>query len=272
MSGGTPVLNSKVAGLWTALVIVFVLSPLVVIIAVSLTEAPFVSFPWEQGFSFRWYAEIPQQEEFIEGGWNSLKLGVLAALASVAMGSLASLAIVRYSFRGRGLVSLAGTSPLFIPMVLTGLALVVAMSAFGIGGGLMRLLVGHIVITLPFVLRVTTAALTGFNMDQEYAAQILGASKFRAFFSVTLPQIRSGIFASAVMAFIVSFDNVALSLFLAGPSYRVLPVDLYYYAVNNFDSVAAAVSVAMIGFSVVAIVLLERTFGLDRLFGAEQSS
>lgn len=265
----THLIPKRVGVLWGALVVIFVVTPLLAIVCVSFSKAQFISFPWDEGFSLRWYAAIPEQQAFISAGWNSVKLALYTAVISVVIGTFGALAAVRYSFPGRALVTLLGSSPLFVPQVLTGLALTLALSASGIASGLLVLLIGHIVITIPFVLRISTAALTGFNLDQERAAQNLGASKLRAFVTVTLPQIRSGILAGGIMSLIVSFDNVALSIFLTGPGFDVLPVYLYVYAVNNLDGIAAAVSVSMIALSLAGVVILEWLVGLDKLFGGE---
>lgn len=265
----TQLIPTKVGAVWGTLVVLFVVTPLLAIVCVSFSEAQFISFPWDEGFSTRWYAAIPEQQAFLTAAWNSVKLAIYTAVIAVLIGTLGALAAVRYSFPGRSLVTLLGSSPLFVPQVLTGLALTLALSAAGLASGLVVLLVGHVVITVPFVLRISTAALTGFNIDQERAAQNLGASKLRAFLTVTLPQIRSGILAGGVMALIVSFDNVALSIFLTGPGFDVLPVYLYVYAVNNLDGIAAAVSVSMIGLSLAGVVILEWLVGLDKLFGGE---
>jgi putative spermidine/putrescine transport system permease protein len=261
------ILNKKIAGIYTGFVLLFVLAPLASIVLVSVSAAQFISFPWNEGFSLRWYAEIPNQQAFIDGAYNSVKLALLTALVAVVVGTLASLAIVRSKFPGGGVIVLLGSSPLFVPEVLFGLALLLALSKHQVGSPLFQILIGHVVITIPFTLRVTTAALTDFNPDQENAARNLGATRLKAFFLVTFPQIRSGVVAGAVMAFIVSFDNIALSLFIAGPAYDLLPVSLYAYALNSFDGIAAATSVLMIGVSLVVIVVLDKTVGLDKLFG-----
>lgn len=259
----------RIGAIWGVFVVLFVVIPLLAIVCVSFSEAEFISFPWDEGFSTRWYAAIPEQQPFLAAAWNSVRLAVYVAVFAVLIGTLGALAAVRYSFPGRGLVTLLGSSPLFVPQVLTGLALTLALSAAGLASGLTVLFIGHVVITVPFVLRISTAALTGFNLDQERAAQNLGASKLQAFLTVTLPQIRSGILAGGIMALIVSFDNVALSIFLAGPGFDILPVYLYIYAVNNLDGIAAAISVSMIALSLMGVVVLEWLVGLDKLFGGE---
>lgn len=261
------ILNGKIAGVWTILVLLFVLTPLITIILVSLSAAQFISFPWDQGWSFQWFTQIPEQSQFLDGALNSVEVALVAAVVGVVIGTLASIAITRYSFPGRGFVVMLGSSPLFVPEVMLGVALVLAISQFQLGDPFIELLLGHIVIILPFVLRVISASLTDFSLDQENAAVNLGATRLTALLRVTLPQVRSGIVAAAVMAFIVSFDNISVSLFVAPPGYEMLPVTLYSYAQNSFDGIAAAVSVAMIGVSLVAIIILDLIVGLDKLFG-----
>jgi putative spermidine/putrescine transport system permease protein len=261
------VLNGKIAGLWTLLVVLFVLTPLVTVIFVSLSAAQYISFPWDEGWSLQWFTQIPEQSQFLQGAQHSIEVALVAAVVGVVIGTLAAIAITRYSFPGRTLVVMLGSSPLFVPEVMLGVALVLAISQVRMTSPFLELLLGHIVIILPFVLRVISASLADFSLDQENAAMNLGATRLRALLRVTFPQVRSGIVAAAVMAFIVSFDNISVSLFVAPPGYEMLPVTLYSYAQNSFDGIAAAVSVAMIGISLVGIVILDLVVGLDKLFG-----
>lgn len=269
MSSNMAVIPNRLGALWTYLAILFVAAPLIALIGVSLSAAPYISFPWNEGFSLRWYIAIPDNPGFLSSALNSLVLALLASVAAVAIGSGAALAVVRYSFPGRDVLAIAGTSPLFVPNVLIGLALAFAVSASGILNDFLALLVGHVVIIVPFVLRISTAALTDFNLDQERAAQNLGASKMRAFALVTFPQVRSGIAAGAILAFIVSFDNIALSIFLSSPGYDLLPVYLYDYASDRMDGLASAVSVSLIALSVLGVLVLEWLVGLDKVFGGD---
>jgi putative spermidine/putrescine transport system permease protein len=261
------ILNGKMAALWTTLVVLFVLTPLVTVIFVSLSAAQFISFPWDKGWSFQWYTQILEQTQFLQGAQHSIGVALVAALIGVLIGTLAAIAITRFSFPGRTVVVMLGSSSLFVPEVMLGVALVLVISQVGLTSAFLELLLGHIVIILPFVLRVISAALADFSLDQENAAMNLGATRLQALMKVTFPQVRSGIFAAAVMAFIVSFDNISVSLFVAPPGYEMLPVTLYSYALNSFDGIAAAVSVAMIGISLVGIIILDLVVGLDKLFG-----
>lgn len=263
------VVNRWVGLVWGCLAVLFVITPLVVVACVSFSAAEYISFPWDQGFSFRWYAAIPSEGQFVTAAIHSVELAACTAVVAVLIGATAAAAVVRYSFPGRGFVMLLSSSPLFVPQVLTGLAISLALSASGLASGLVLLLVGHVMITIPFVLRVVSADLIGFNMDLELAAQNLGASKLRAVSSVTLPQVLPGIIAGGIMAAVVSIDNVALSIFLAGPGYEILPVYLYHYAENQFNGIAAAVAVCMIAASLLGILSLQKLVGLDKLFGGE---
>lgn len=265
------ILNGKALAAWATLVLLFVLTPLVLVVFTSLSEAQFISFPWNEGWSLKWYAEIPHQQQFIDGLGHSLFVAVVAAIVAVILGTLAAIAITRERFRGRGIVVLLGSSSLFVPEVLFALALLIMISQVKLTEPFVNLMLGHIVLILPFVMRVVSAAMTDFNLDQENAATNLGATRFEAFMRITFPQIRSGVVAAGVMAFIVSFDNVSISLFIAGPGYEMLPVALYAYALNSFDGIAAAVSVSMIVISLIVIVVLDRIVGLDKLFGGNAS-
>lgn len=263
---GSRLLPRWFAATWTVLAILFIVAPLVTVTLVSFTTTLHVSLPLD-GFTLHWFELLLGRDDFISAGLNSARLAGIASVVALLLGTLGALAVVRYRFRARSVVNLLGTSPLFVPMIMSGLAILIFFSSQGWGSHFSRLFVGHVAITLPFVLRTVTSSLTGFNLDQELAAQNLGATRLKAFLQVTLPQIRTGILAGAVLALVVSFDNVALSIFLAGSRYSVLPVELFFYASYNNDPLAAAVSVAMIVFAVTAIVLVERLFGIRRLLG-----
>lgn len=254
------------------IVVLFVLSPLVIVVLISFTAAGFVSFPWEHGWSFRWFTDLPHHADFIQAFGNSLLVAGLAAIIALLIGVPASIAIVRFNFPGKSFFTLLGTAPLFIPVLLTGLALLVTLAAIGQGPGPIPLILGFSVVVLPFVLRIAIATLSGFNMDQEYAAEDLGATKLKAFLRVTLPQIRSGIVSAGILAFIVAFDGVAFAIFFVTPTFELLPVKLFYYSQTNFDPLAASISTAMIVFSLILIVIIESTFGLEKLFGGGRSS
>lgn len=265
----TRLINPAFGGVWAFLAFGFIIAPLLVVLMGSLTAANFISFPWNEGFSLRWYRDLPDQPEFLAAARNSAVLAVYATLIGAVVGSLAALAIVRYRIRARGLVELLGTSPLFVPQVMTGLAIAIALPAWGIVSGFPLLLVGHVLVTIPYVLRVVCVSLVGLDPRLEWAAMDLGATRLQVFRLVVLPQILPGIVAGSIMGFIVSVENISMSLFLAGPGFDVLPVALYNFMVESYTPLASSISVILLLVVALAMGLTQRVAGLDKVFGGE---
>ena len=251
-------------GLWCALVVAFVTLPLFAVLAVSLTPRDFISLPVDE-ISLRWYRQIATRSEFLRAAGNSLMLAFAASASALVLGTLAAIGAVRFRSSVSEAIRLAITSPLFIPMILTGLAILVFTAAQGLSSQGGRLFIAHLTLTLPYVFRTVIASLTAFDMNQEYAARNLGATPLQAFFEITLPQIRPGLVAGAVFAFIVSFDDVSLSIFLTGNKFNTLPVELFNYTMNDSDPMAAAIAVLMMGASIAAILIIQRVLGLKNL-------
>lgn len=250
--------------LWTVLVSLFILGPLLVLVAISFTSEDYISLPWH-GVSWRWYVDMLHHSDFLAAGLISVQLMLESAATAVVLGTLTAIALSRYRFVGRGLITLVVNAPMFIPLVMTGLAVLILFSDFDLGGPAVRLYVGHVGLTVPFVIRMVASSTTGFDWNQEVAARNLGASVLRAFIEITLPQIAPGVTAGALFALIVSFDDVGLSIFLSGASYTTLPVELFAFASYNLTPMVASVSVVMILFSAAGVLLIERLFGLQRL-------
>jgi putative spermidine/putrescine transport system permease protein len=249
---------------WMLLVCVFILAPLAVLIAISFTADEYISLPWH-GVGLRWYADMLNRSDFLEAARNSALLMVEAAATAVVLGTMVAIALTRYRFPGRGVIALIASAPMFVPLVMTGLAILIMFSNYNIGGPAVRLYVGHVALTVPYVIRLVSAATTGFDWNQEVAARNLGASSLRAFLEITLPQIAPGVIAGGVFALIVSFDDVGISIFLAGASYTTLPVELFAFASYSLTPMVASVSVVMILFSALSVVLIERLFGVQRM-------
>jgi putative spermidine/putrescine transport system permease protein len=255
-------------GSWTLLVSIFIIGPLLVMIAISLTADGYISLPYN-GISLRWYEDMLQQKIFFDAALNSILLGVEATATSVVLGTAVALAVTRYRFPGRGLILLLSGAPLFVPLVMTGLAVLVFFSALGIGGPALRLYVAHVSLTVPYIVRMVSVSMAGFDWNQELAARNLGASPLRAFLEVTLPQIVPGVIAGAAFAFIISFDDVGMSIFLTGAAYKTLPVELFAFAAFDLTPMIAAVSVTMIVFSALFVLIIERMFGMQRVLSGE---
>ncbi|MEI6113593.1 MAG: ABC transporter permease [Burkholderiales bacterium] len=251
-------------GTWTWAVCAFIVAPLIFVVAVSFTPLDHISLP-SQGISLRWYEQMWSHTEFVGAAANSMLIAVLASCTAMVLGVLSAIASVRYRFAWLQPLRFFVTSPLFIPMVMIGLAVLTFFSTLGISSNVLRLYVGHAALTLPYVFRTVSTSLSGFDLNQEYAARNLGASALDTFFLITLPQIAPGIFAGGIFALIVSFDNVGISIFLTGSQFTTLPVELFTYASYSNDPMTAAISVVMILVSMITIGLIEWIFGLNKL-------
>jgi putative spermidine/putrescine transport system permease protein len=249
--------------LYGLLVFGFLLAPLAVVVATSLTASNFAAFP-PQGLSLRWYTALLDQPEFLDAFWLSLILAALAAAVATVVGTLAAFGLVRYRFPGRDLANAVVLSPLLLPGVVSGIALLQFFAMVGVGASFGRLLMGHVIITVPYVVRAVAAVLTGFDRSLEEAAQSLGANPPRAVLLITLPVVSAGVLAGAVFAFVTSFDNVVVSIFLTSPTLVPLPVRLYNYVESSARPLAASISTLQILVIVALLWLTERVVGFSR--------
>jgi putative spermidine/putrescine transport system permease protein len=182
------------------------------------------------------------------------------------MGTLASFALVRYSFPGRDALQLAFVAPLVFPAIVYGVAMLMALSPLRLTRTVLGLILAHVVITVPYVVRTVSATLQGVDRRLEESAQILGANPWRTFWYVTFPLIRPGLIAGATFSLIVSFDEFTVSLFLTGPGLMTLPLEIYHYTEFTIDPTIAAISTVLIVLSVAAIMAIERFLGFERHF------
>jgi putative spermidine/putrescine transport system permease protein len=219
------------------------------------------------GLSLHWFEKLFSQDYVVAGLSTSLQIAVLATLVNVVIGTAAAVGLERGEFRGKGVIMAAFLSPLIVPAVVTGFALLLFLSKIGVISGFPRLLAGHIIITLPYALRATLASLIGRDKRLTEAALILGATERQAFWSVTLPLIRTGIVTGAIFTFAISMDDVAVSLFLTDPTTYTLPVALVSNMRASFDLTIAAAAVLLVGITAILIIILERLVGFDRLIG-----
>jgi putative spermidine/putrescine transport system permease protein len=250
-----------------ALTLAFLIGPLVVAISMSLDARGYLApFP-PTSFSLRWYAAFFANESFLLGLRNSLMLGFLATSVSAVVGTMGALALVNYDFRGRALLSALYLSPLMIPAVVVGLALLIFFSRVAIFGGFFRLFCAHVVVTLPFTVRAALASLAGIRRSYVEAAMSLGASAPRAFWDITFPLAKTGIFAGCIFAFAYSLDDVAVSLFLYDTKSTTLPIALVSYMRADFDLSVAAAATFLAFITVFLIIILDRIVGLNRVIG-----
>ncbi|MBN3525778.1 ABC transporter permease [Paenibacillus apiarius] len=258
-------------GLITFFVVLMVISPLLIIVPTSFTSTGVLRFPPE-GFSMQWYVKIFDRPEFVDSFWFSLKLAVLAAVIATLIGTLAALALHKYKPPGSGAINALLLSPLTVPSLIIGISALLFFTRIGLAGTFTGLLLSHILISVPYVVRLVLTGLSSFDYTLERAAAILGAHPIRTFWDITLPVIRPAIFSGMVFAFLTSFDNVTVSLFLVSPSTTTLPMAIFNYMQESLTPLVASISSIMILLSLIFIFILERVYGLDRLFGSNSHS
>lgn len=250
--------------LWpfVAVVYVLLLAPLVVVITVSFGSTATFDFP-PKGLSFRWYQTFFASEMFVRSFFRvSQVVGLSTALVATAVGALSAIGLVRLSFRGRGAIEAFFLSPLLVPHILLGAAMYLYLARLALPTSSLTLLVGHVVIATPYVIRCVTAGLVGIDPRLEEAAMSLGASRLQAFLRVTLPLLRSSLVTGAVFAFIISFSDINLALFLAGASAPSLPVHIFAQIQFEADPSIAAASALQIVIVGGLILLVQRLFRL----------
>jgi putative spermidine/putrescine transport system permease protein len=250
------------------IVYAFLVLPLLIIVAISFSPTYQMLFP-PRGLSLRWFTYILDQKEFIQSFTVSAVVAFCASLAALAIGVLVSLAIVRYSFRGKTVIENIFLMPIILPTVVTGVAMLQFFSIIGYHNFWMRLIIGHIVITIPYTIRSISASLYGVNRRLEEASLILGANRWQTFKNILLPLIKPGMIAGAMLSFIISFDNMTVSLFLAGADTVTLPVRIMLYLEWHIDPSVAAISTILIALTVVTIFIAEKIVGLANIMRIE---
>jgi putative spermidine/putrescine transport system permease protein len=238
-----------------------------VLVLTSFTTASYVSFP-PQGFTLKWYVEALHRREFLDSLRLSLLVATVTAVIATIMGTMVALGIVRYRFVGRELLNAFFMSPLILPTVVIGIALLQFYNQIGMASGLASLIIGHVIVTVPYAIRLVASSLTGLDRNIELAAQTLGAAPIRAFLTVTIPLIIPGMIAGSVFAFITSFDNVTISIFLATPRMVTLPVRIYNFWDQPIVPWLLAICSLGILWTVVMIWVIERTISVGYLWVA----
>jgi putative spermidine/putrescine transport system permease protein len=258
LSSGTAVNALSIA------VYVFLLAPLAVVVLASFNSADFLSFP-PRGFSMRWYRALWESEVWGDSFRLSILLTAVVTPLALLIGTLAAYALVRYSFPGKGLIATLVMAPLVMPQIVLGIALLNYFSLLGLVGSMTGLILGHLVVTLPFTVRLVSISVHNLDPALERAAQNLGATPLQTFWRVTLPLLRPGIVAGAIFAAIISFGELAVTLLIAGARTTTLPLRIFNYTEYNFDPTINAVSTIFVVLALVLIVALDRLIGLVRI-------
>lgn len=249
-------------GFFSLLVFIFLLGPLLIISVTSFEPGTVLKFP-PQGFSLRWYENIFEVDLFMSTFKTSIVVSLLGNILALLIGMPAAYTLSRFSFRGKDALNALFLSPLLIPGIVLGFTLLrylIIVYHLPVYAGL---LIGHTVIMLPFIIRVIASSLSNFDFAIEEAALSLGAGRLETFFKVVLPNIRSGIIAAILIAFLESFNNVDISVFMTGPGFSTLPIQMLTYVENYFDPTIAAISVMLMILTGILMFLIERLMGLS---------
>jgi len=257
--------NGPLALAYHALFIAFILAPILIVCWVAFTPLGYLSIPID-AFSLRWFRAIADYPEFITAFWSSIALAAISSTVAIALSVPAALAVARHRFPGRDAITALFLSPLMIPHVVLGIAFLRFFTAIGMGGSFPGLLVAHVVVVFPFALRLTLAAATGMDRSVEMAAVSLGAGGWTLFRRVTLPLILPGVISGWALAFIQSFDDLTMTVFLAAPGTETLPVRMFLYIQDNIDPLVTSVSAVVIVLTAIFMLLIEWLYGLERLF------
>lgn len=231
----------------------FMLLPIIIVVVSALNSGLYLKFPPE-GFSLRWFDSFAKSAPFTNAFIFSLTLAAYASCVSVVLGAAGAMYVVRYaSPRVVSGLRLFAMSPMVLPVIVTGLALLTFLYTIGLGFGSFRgLLIGHVVICIPYVFINVSASLVGFDRTLEEAARSLGAGSFRTFLHITLPLIKGGVIAGGMFSFIISFDQFPVSLMLGGRDTKTFPIQMFEYLSFSFDPTVAAASTVSLGITVIA--------------------
>jgi ABC-type spermidine/putrescine transport system permease subunit II len=247
--------------------LLFLIIPLCVTVLMAFDARTYLGPLPPRAFSLHWFSRFFSDPYFIDALHTTALLAGLAVSISVLVGVLAAIFIDRYDFGGKEALIAFLVSPLVVPPVVIGFALLLFLSQIGIFDGFLRLLCGHVILTLPYTIRATVAGLVGIDRSLTEAALSLGATELQAFWEITFPLARTGIIAGAIFALAVSIDDVSVSIFLTDPTTYTLPVALVSSMRAQFDLRIAAASLLLMCFTVCLILILDRVVGLGRIIG-----
>lgn len=248
-------------GISLILIMIFITMPLLVVVVASVSPLEGISFtPWN--WTFHWYGDL-FTEEWLDPFFLSLWIALLVACLSGALGTLGAYAVVYEKCPGHDAVMSYLVSPLAVPQIVKGVAIVLFLSSANLYAllGTPGLIAGHVVLTLPFAVRMIATSMFNFDKNLDRAACVLGANKYQRVRYILLPLIKPGIFSGMTFAFIISFNNVPLSLFLVRPGETTLPITVINYFEYNLDPVLAAVNVASVLVVLGVIFIFERVGG-----------
>ena len=255
--------KNKLLTAFAVLVFAFLMIPLIIITVTAFGGGSAITFPIDS-FSTKWFANVFALKSFRRSFLTSLEVAFLATFIALLVGVPAAYALARSGLKGKQMLKSIFLSPTIVPGIVIGfilyqfLILNLRMPVF------VSLLAGHFMATLPYVIRVV-GSMEQFDFSVEEAAWSLGCPKGAAFFKVVLPNVTSGISSAFMLAFINSFNNIPVSMFLSGPGVSTFPSTLMNYIEYNYDPTVSAVSVLLMAATVIIMVIVDRTLGIAAL-------
>lgn len=254
--------RSKLMTLVVILVYAFIFTPLIIIAVTSFGAESNIAFP-PRGFSVKWYTSIFKSHSFMKALATSLKVSTIATVIALILGIPAAYGLSRFKFKGKVVLQNFFFSPIIIPGVVIGFSMflfIIVKLKFSVFSSL---LIGHTIVIIPYIIRVIGSSLENFDYSIEEAAVSLGSPKGQTFFRVVLPNITSGVIAAFLLAFIESFNNVPVSIFLSGPGVNTLPISMMSYVEYNYDPTISALSVILMIITIIIMFIVEKTLGLS---------
>ncbi len=237
-----------------ALGVGFILMPLVIVVVYSFSSVAYGIFP-PPGLSLRWYSHLFELAPFRGAFVRSVTIALVATALALVSGLLCALALVRARFPGKEPLRGFLLSPIVMPKIVLGVGWFIFFARLGMQGGIVPITLAHTIVVLPFIISILAANLVGLDASLEEAAQDLGASAPTVLWRIVLPQIRSGLIISSLLAFIVSFDQVESSIFLTRGENNTLPIEMFLYMEKWQDPTIAALSALLIVFAGTLLVI-----------------
>ncbi len=251
---------------YSVAVYIFMFAPVAVVLLLAFNSSQFGGFPIE-GFSLRWFHKLSENEAIIRAFKTSFVLGLFTALFATTLGILASMALVRYKFRGKDFITTLLITPVLVPETVLAVGLLIFLRWLSMPRSFLLLLVGHTIIALPFVILVVQARLVGIKKEYDEAAQSLGASPLQSFFQITLPLLMPAVFAGALFAFTISFDNITATIFWRPSGTETVPTQIFGMLRNSISPEINALGFVMI---IVTVGVPLAAGGLARYFSRKR--
>jgi putative spermidine/putrescine transport system permease protein len=241
---------------------IFLVAPSLIVIPMSFGDSSELVFPPREWTLDLYRRMLEPQAGWLGSAWTSLQIGLATMVISTALGTLAAYGLTRAKFRGRSGLTILLLSPMFVPTIIIALALYLAFSVIGMGGSLPAVVIGHTLITLPFIITTARASIAQLDEGIELAAEVMGANRLQIFRRVVLPSIRASVLSGALFAFLLSFDEVVISWFVGSPRSPTLPVKMYSSIQWEISPVLAAISTVLV--IAAAAVCLIAAFATDK--------